>query len=80
MIKTSRHGALTGLLGLFVVSQLTIAVLAVTGHHRHAWDAGAHEPVCWVCLVISLTAVTAVVGAALSLKDDSPRTASPRAS
>lgn len=62
--------ALAGLLALFVASQLVLAALAVTGHHSHAWEAGAPAGACWMCLTVSLVAVAAVLGSARTLRDD----------
>ena len=69
-MKTCRRGALAGLLGLFVLSQLAMAVLAVSGAHHHAWDTDAHGGVCWVCLAISLSAIAAVAGSVLAFREE----------
>ena len=62
----------TALMTLFVASQLAMAALAVTGHHHHAWDTGSHEPVCWVCLAISLASLGAVAAAAAVDREELP--------
>ena len=68
MSPTSRSTALRAAVALFVAAQLAFAAFAACGSHRHAWDLAA-DAACWICLVVALTSVAAVLGAACAFSE-----------
>jgi hypothetical protein len=69
-MKNSHRAALVGLTGLFVLAQAALAGLAASGAHRHAWDVAESGQACWMCLVVSLTSIGAVLAAAVALSNE----------
>lgn len=64
-----RRTALRAAAWAFAAAQLGIASSAATGAHRHAWDLAAGPAACWICLVISLTSMAAVLGSAFAFSE-----------
>lgn len=64
-----RQTALRAAATAFAAAQLVVASGAATGSHRHAWDLGVPSAACWICLVISLTSVVAVLGAGFAFSE-----------
>lgn len=40
---------------------------------HHAWDTGAPEGVCWVCVGMAVAATLTVVGCVLAFRDEAAR-------